>query len=118
MHKVHRVMLIQPPGRCLIGKDGTITERKHCHPPLGLAYLAAAAREAGYLVDVLDMLAEGYNKERYTEQFVYYGLDVEEALSRIKSADPDLIGISILFSNLAAESFRLVEAIKKRFPKK
>ena len=118
MHKIRRVMLIQPPGRCLIGKDGTITERKHCHPPLGLAYLAAAAREAGYLVDVLDMLAEGYNQERYTKQFVYYGLDVEEALSRIRIAGPDLIGISILFSNLAAESFRLVEAIKMRFPKK
>ena len=118
MQKIRRLMLIQPPGRCLIGRDGTITERKHCHPPLGLAYLAAASRDAGYSVDVLDMLAEGYDQERYTDQFVYYGLDIDEALLRIEISKPDLIGISILFSNLAAESFRLVEAIKTRFPEK
>jgi radical SAM superfamily enzyme YgiQ (UPF0313 family) len=115
---IRNVMLIQPPGRCLIGRDGVITERKHCHPPLGLAYLAAGLRDNGYGVTVVDMLAEGYEEERYTEQFVYYGLTTEAALARIAAADPDMIGISILFSNLAAESFRLVEAIKRRFPDK
>lgn len=113
---IQKVMLIQPPGRCLIGRDGVITERKHCHPPLGLAYLAAGLRDNGYEVSVLDMLAEGYNEERYTEQFVYYGLTTESAVARIAAFKPDIIGISILFSNLAAESFRLVEAFKRHFP--
>lgn len=114
---VQRILLIQPPGRCLIGRDGKITERKHCHPPLGLAYLAASLRNHGYEVRVLDMLAEGYEDERYTEQFVYYGLDTDSALERIEEFRPDLIGISILFSNLAAESYRLLGSIKDRFPK-
>jgi radical SAM superfamily enzyme YgiQ (UPF0313 family) len=113
---IRKVLLIQPPGRCLIGRDGVITERKHCHPPLGLAYLAAGLRNHGYEVAVLDMLAEGYGQERYTEQFIYYGLTAEQAIERIEAFQPDMIGISILFSNLAAESFRLVEAFKHHFP--
>ena len=115
---IRKVMLINPPGRCLIGRDGAITERKHCAPPLGLAYLAASLLRDGYKVTILDMLADGYAEERYTEQFVYYGLTVENAIERIRFTDPDMIGVSILFSNLAPKCYKLIHAIKERFPNK
>ena len=63
----------------------------------------------------MDMLAEGYESERYEESFVYFGLTINEALHRIAEIKPDLIGISLLFSNLAAETFRLCKAIKEKF---
>jgi hypothetical protein len=51
-----RVLLIQPPFTIFR------TESKKCHPPLGLAYLAAVLKE-NHDVAVLDSLAEGYEKE-------------------------------------------------------
>lgn len=116
--KVKKVLLLNPPGRCLIGKDGAISERKHCHPHLGLAYLAASLLKFNYEAEVIDMLAEGYDNERYTKQFVYYGLSFEETIERIKKSNPDVIGVSVLFSNLAMEAYRLVKALRKAFPDK
>jgi len=120
LHKqnVNKVLLLNPPGRCLVGKDGNILERKHCHPPLGLAYLASNLLQNQYEVVVLDLLAEGYEQERVTQDFVYYGLSTEQAIQRIGIIDPDIIGVSILFSNLAQESFRLISSFKRAFPDK
>lgn len=115
---MNKILLINPPGRCLIAPDGGIAERKHCSPPLGLAYLAAGLLKNGYSVEILDMLAEGYEQERYTEQFVYYGLSTSQALERIQQADPDLIGISVLFSNIARQCLNLAALIKENFPDK
>ncbi|MDA1373016.1 MAG: cobalamin-dependent protein, partial [Proteobacteria bacterium] len=113
---VRKVLLINPPGRCLIGRDGKILERKHCHPHLGLAYLAASLIKFDYQVEVIDMLAEGYENERYTEHFVFYGLSFDDTIERIRKSNPGVIGVSVLFSNLAMEANRLVQEIKKAFP--
>ena len=118
MKKVKKILLINPPGRCMIGRDGKINERKHCHPHLGLAYLAASLLKFDYEVEVIDMLAEGYEQERYTEHFVFYGLSFDETIERIRKSNPDVIGVSVLFSNLALEAYRLVKALKAAFPDK
>jgi len=102
----------------MIGRDGKINERKHCHPHLGLAYLAASLLKFDYKVEVIDMLAEGYEQERYTEHFVFYGLSFDETIERIRKSNPDVIGVSVLFSNLALEAYRLVKAVKAAFPDK
>ena len=39
---VKKVLLINPPAKVFLFPDGTPSQRKHCPPPLGLAYLAAA----------------------------------------------------------------------------
>ena len=50
-------MLLAPPGKCYVRPiDGAILERKHAQPPLGLAYIAGAVRNAGYDVEILDIL--------------------------------------------------------------
>ncbi len=113
---IKKVLLINPPGKCHLRKDGSLGERKHCTPPLGLAYLAANLLRHDFDVEVLDILAEGYAQEVFLDPFILYGLSMQETLERVKRAKPDLIGISVLFSNRAKESFELVEAIKRELP--
>src|SRR3989338_1635631 len=102
---IRKVLLINPPGKCHLRKDGSLGERKHCTPPLGLAYLAANLLRHEFKVEVLDILAEGYQQEQFLDPFIIYGLSMKDTLERVKRADPDLIGISVLFSNRAKESF-------------
>ena len=117
MQPIQKILLINPPGKCLIRKvDGSIAERKHCQPPLGLAYLGAACLHHGYDVEILDILAEGYDREQATEHFIVYGLDNATVLERIRRSAPDLIGISILFSHLASEVYALVREVRRAFP--
>ena len=113
---VKKIMLINPPGKIFVKPDGSIGERKHCTPSLGLAYLAANLRKAEYDVEVIDMLAEGYESERLNGQFIIYGLTIDETVERVRQANPQVVGISVLFSARAAESFRLGEAIRKQHP--
>ena len=41
--RFNTVLLINPPGKVYIYPDGSPAHRKHCTPPLGLAYLAACS---------------------------------------------------------------------------
>lgn len=113
---IHKVLLINPPGKVYVLPDGTPAHRKHCTPPLGLAYIAANLLQNGYEVQVMDILAEGYKNEIFKNQSILYGLSTEDILARIEKAKPDIIGISVLFSFLILEVFELCETIKKYFP--
>lgn len=113
---VKKVLLINPPGKVFIFPDGSPAHRKHCTPPLGIAYLAAAAREAGYEPHVIDILAEGYGNEEFREPFLIYGLPWETVKERILVFQPDVVGISVLFSSIIAESLGLAESIKTLLP--
>jgi len=113
---IKKVMLINPPGKVFVLKDGKPAHRKHCTPPLGLAYLAANLMQGGYKVHAMDMLAEGYNKEVFKESFIIYGLSIDEMLLRIEEVRPDIIGISVLFSFIIREVYSLCKAIKEKYP--
>ena len=87
-----RVLLVQPP--FTIFK----TEPKRCHPPLGLAYLAAVLKRH-HEVFVLDALAEGYGKNEFIgREFIRYGLPFVDIKRKIEYIKPDIVGISCLFS--------------------
>lgn len=113
---IKKILLINPPGKCHLKSDGSIGERKHCVPQLGIAYLAGSLLKHGYEVEVLDILAEGYTNEQYNDPFITYGLSMEDSIKRIKQAAPDIIGISVLFSNRAPEAAELASAIKENLP--
>ncbi|MFC1699005.1 B12-binding domain-containing radical SAM protein [Candidatus Omnitrophota bacterium] len=103
-----KVMLIQPPYTILD------TEFKSCHPPLGLAYLAAALRERHEL-KVLDALAEGFDRERAGEEkgYLTYGLSYEEIREEIRAFNPEVIGVSSLFSAQARNVHRIFALAKE-----
>lgn len=111
-----KVLLISPPGKVYIYPDGSPAHRKHCSPPLGIAYLAASLEKFDYKVECLDILVEGYEQEEYVEPFIIYGLPLHETMARIRAAAPDVIGVSILFSMVIKEVYELCAAIKKEFP--
>src|SRR3989338_3726677 len=113
---IRKVLLINPPGKCHLRRDGSLGERKHCTPPLGLAYLAANLRRHEFEVEILDILAEGYQTEEFQDPFIIYGLPMAQTIERGKRSGADLLGISGLFSSRAKESFELVEAIKRELP--
>jgi radical SAM superfamily enzyme YgiQ (UPF0313 family) len=114
--QIHTVLLINPPGKVHLLPDGTPAHRKHCTPPLGLAYLAATLLQRGFAVNVLDVLAEGYENEYRTSDAIRYGLDESEILERVSKIKPDIIGISVLFSFLFEDVISLTRSLKKTFP--
>lgn len=111
-----KMLLVSPPGKVHIYKDGTPAHRKHCTPPLGLAYLAASLNAAEYRVAVIDMLAEGYNKERLVGSDLIYGLDTNDLIDRIEKEKPDIVGVSVLFSFIIKDVLELCEEVKKKLP--
>ncbi len=89
-----------PPNILLVSPPITIPAymRKRCIPPLGLAYIAAVLEENNVTVSVIDCCVEGYKQEIEKENLVTYGLQPEKLKQQLKSYDPDVIGISSLFS--------------------
>lgn len=112
----NKVLLVNPPSKVFIYADGSPAHRKHCTPPLGLAYLASNLLQFDYQVEVLDAVAEGYQNEWFEAPYLYYGLGTETILARIEQSQPDVVGISVLFSNIMAEVHTLCAEIKQRFP--
>lgn len=102
-----RIILIQPP--FTIFK----TEAKKCHPPLGLAYLAAILKNNHEIV-VLDALAEGYEEEKnINKEYLRYGLSFEDIKRKINYFSPDIVGISCPFSAQAENVYRICRIVKE-----
>ncbi len=90
---VEKVMLIFPPVTIPRIYD------KMCCLPMGIAYLAAVLRDS-YHVKVLDAVVEGHHLEREIEGNLFqYGLDVDAIMDRVREFEPQVVGMSCLFSN-------------------
>ena len=111
-----KIMLVFPPGKVWVRVDGSPAARKHCSPPIGLAYLASNLLKHGYDVKVIDALADGFDQEIYEEPFIIYGLNPVQIVERIKDYKPDIIGISVLFSMTINEVYKICKEIKKQIP--
>lgn len=114
--EISKVLLLAPHGQVYLFPDGRPAHRKHCSPPLGLAYLAANLIRHNYDVEVIDMLAEGYDNEVLMFNSIVYGLDLDELVARVGRSKPDVIGISVLFSSVISSVYRVCEALKRHFP--
>ncbi len=85
-------------------------------PSLSLAYLAAAARDAGYAVTVLDAQGEGlglYTPLPESSLFIH-GLTIEQLLERIPK-DTQFIGFSCMFSNEWIHHKHVINAVSANF---
>jgi len=92
--QIERVFLLFPPVR--LYKE-TI---KLVFPPLGVSYIASVIRDE-VEVQIMDALAEGfYNEQELDNDFLIYGSTYEEILRRIEEFQPQLVGISCLFSSV------------------
>ena len=63
------ILLVRPPRR-------NRWDISLCMPPLGLAYIAAAARQAGHSVRILDAYALRWSWERFAREMASECVDV------------------------------------------
>lgn len=83
--------------------------------PLGLLYLSSYIRKfSKHEVSVLDCLASHRVKKLNPRQY-WYGLFMEEMLDGIKQFNPDVIGITCMFSRKKDDFFSCAHSIRNRF---
>lgn len=108
-----RVCLVRLPtltSASAVGQDAV--------PPLGLAYLAAAARAAGHQVSAVDAVGEAvhqYSRVRWDDGALLHGLRIEEVVARIDPA-AEVIGVSCMFTVEWPVAAELLAAIRAHFP--
>jgi radical SAM superfamily enzyme YgiQ (UPF0313 family) len=109
------ITLIHPPGI----KTFSGFQMHTPNPPMGLAYIAAAIRDAGYPYTVIDATGEAMDRvSPYPDRddFLVQGLSFGEIIARIP-AETELIGITCMFSTLWPITNRMAGAIRERFPR-
>jgi anaerobic magnesium-protoporphyrin IX monomethyl ester cyclase len=106
-----KVTLVNPPTLVNVRSLGTMKPTL----PLGLAYVAAAARSAGHEVSVVDAVARAPQRASRDGILLRIGADVDEIVDAIPE-DTDVIGVTCLFSFLWPLVRQLLRAIKQRRP--
>ncbi len=104
----NKILLITPN---LVGvKDGL----NRIQPPLGLMLMASTLLKNNYEVKILDTALEGWsNKVDIGNNKIAIGLSDYKIEEYIRSFKPDIIGISVLFSNLVQSSHTIAKIAKK-----
>ncbi len=108
------ICLINPAGI----KSVTSLQMHTPNPPIGLAYIAAAVREAGHRVTVIDAAAEAMDQISPMPgrpDILVQGLTTAQTVGRIP-ADVDIIGLSCTFSPLWPLARATLEAAHETFP--
>ncbi len=108
--KFGRVMLVAPPGRCT--PDGSF----QAVPPEGLARIAAWLRRDGYEVAILDALIEGYEERVAQGNTVRYGLSAARTAAMIAEWEPDIVGLSCLFTCVEPDVLEIARACRSLRP--
>jgi radical SAM superfamily enzyme YgiQ (UPF0313 family) len=108
--KYEKVMLINPPNTMPKNSVRRLTT------PLGLMYLGAALKENGYEVNILDTTCEGYFNTISSGEMITYGLSDREILQKIDEYNPDIVGITSMFTAHQANSLNTCSIIKSNYP--
>jgi magnesium-protoporphyrin IX monomethyl ester (oxidative) cyclase len=107
---IEKVMLIFPPVTI-----SRMYDKMACMP-MGISYLAAVLRDS-YDVKILDAVVEGHHLERNIEKGIFqYGLDTDMVMDRVRDYEPDVVGMSCLFSNQFPVVAELCRKIKEWNP--
>lgn len=108
------ITLINPPGM----KTFSSFQMHTPNPPLGLAYIAAVVRQAGYPYAVIDAVGDGMDEIRALEErgdILVQGLSYDDIVGRIPQ-ETRIVGISCLFSVYWPVTLRLASRIREKFP--
>ena len=112
--KVKKILLIFPPAY-------TLKHQRDVNPlpPLGIGFLAAVGEKKGFQMDILDALIQGWETEIPTANpdIVRIGLTDDEIKKAIQEFEPDLVGLSCMFSVQHKIYPRILSVIKSASPK-
>ncbi|MFH1888561.1 MAG: radical SAM protein [Candidatus Omnitrophota bacterium] len=105
-----KILLINPPitrheSDPLAGEAGNL--------PLGLCYIAAYLKKNNYEVRVLDAMAEGVGNIEKRGQFVRTGLSEEKIEEAIREFNPQVVGITTMFTSYAQDSHDIAKLVKR-----
>jgi radical SAM superfamily enzyme YgiQ (UPF0313 family) len=105
--KINKVMLINPSNT--MPKDSI----RRLATPLGFLYVGAVLKEKGYEVNILDSTCKGYFNTKIKGDYVTYGLDDEDIIKNIESYEPDIVGITSMFSAHQENALHHCDLVKK-----
>ncbi len=89
-----------------------------CHPPLGLAYLAACLQASGHRVHIIDGVGEAISRFRLypaSKKFMLQGLSFEDIIASIQP-DTALIGFSCMFTHAWPVARQIINQVADAFP--
>ena len=110
--KKARILLITPNLKGI--KDGL----NRIQPSLGLMTIAQSLINNNHIVKIYDTALEGWeNHVDLGNNKVMIGQSDDEIENVIKEFNPDIVGISILFSNLNQSAHTIASIVKKINPK-
>ena len=110
--KKGRILLITPNLKGI--KDGL----NRIQPSLGLMTIAQSLINNNHIVKIYDTALEGWdNHVDLGNNKVMIGQSDNEIENIIKEFNPDIVGISILFSNLNQSAHTIASIVKKINPK-
>ncbi|MFH0876444.1 MAG: radical SAM protein [archaeon] len=84
--------------------------------PDSLGYIAAALKEAGHNVRLIDAASTGWKESCFSEGNVYFGMHIKKIIEEIRLFSPNLIGVPLISSFLKNNGFFALSKIKKAFP--
>ncbi len=103
-----RVLLIQPP------YDLFADDPRQAMPPLGLAYIAAVLERAGHEVKIIDCVAEDFDRlTPMPDGRRRHGLDGANLIKAIADFQPQIAGVSCLFSSQAPAAHQVCALLKQ-----
>lgn len=109
--KIQKILLLEPP--VTLPEGATHSQRMPVVPPLGVTYVAAVAEQAGYDVQIIDCLVEGFqNPVSLKNAMVRYGLSDQAIEERIRKYKPDIVGVSCVLTNKYKDAHHLCQLAK------
>ncbi len=107
-----RTLMLMPP---ITLSEGTV---KRVIPPLGLAYIGGYLESQGIPFDICDCVVEALDKERLIgEKTWQYGMSYDDIREYIKKYNPDILGLSIMYSSDLHALYSVAQIAKEINPK-
>ena len=107
-----RILLICPP----MTVRGNDTTTPGAIPPLGLASVAAYLETHGFDVKIIDTLIEGLNTVQRAKHQIRVGLSTQQIKDRISYYQPQIAGVSSMFTAYAPDAHRVAKITKSLNP--
>lgn len=81
-------------------------------PLIGLGYIAAVLQNKGHKVKILDCIVSTRRKMVIEENFTRFGLSDSEIMDAIKSFEPDVVGVSCMFTSYFKDAHNVARIAK------
>lgn len=107
--KLQKILLIQPPAF-----SNNARGDMNPNAPLGIAYIASMLERERFDVQILDAFIEGWSQEtRINEEKILVGLTFEQIGEFVAHANPDVVGITSMFTSQRKNAHRVANLVKE-----